>query len=73
MKINKIKIKAKKIKLFPFFIETLSRRGYVIKEKNQIANKTNMDLKIVDLDGKNVVASNLIRVNFFSILKNCPN
>jgi hypothetical protein len=38
----------------------------VIRGKNYIACNVNMELKILNPNGDNVVANNLINVNFFS-------
>jgi hypothetical protein len=45
---------------------------YVIIGKKLIANNANMELKNVNPNGDNVVASNLNKVNFL-IFENCKN
>jgi hypothetical protein len=43
--------------LFSFFKESSSRRRYVIRRKDSIANNANMELKNANPNGDNVVAS----------------
>jgi hypothetical protein len=44
----------------------------VIRRKNYIASNANVELKNVNPNGNNVVTSNLIDVNIFT-LENCEN
>jgi hypothetical protein len=71
LKIYQKRNKSKKSS-FSFFKGSSSRRRYEIIENYEIAHNANMELENVNPNGGNVVASNLIKVNFF-FLKNCEN